>query len=32
MKVLFDVNIPRPLRKELGGCEVVTAQSMGWAN
>jgi hypothetical protein len=24
MKVLFDVNIPRPLRKELGGHEVIT--------
>jgi predicted nuclease of predicted toxin-antitoxin system len=30
MKVLFDVNMPRPLRRELGGSEVVTAQSMGW--
>jgi hypothetical protein len=30
MKVLFDVNMPRPLRKELGGHEVITAQSMGW--
>ena len=30
MKVLFDVNMPRPLRRELPGHEVVTAQSMGW--
>lgn len=30
MKVLFDVNMPRPLRLELPGHEVVTAQSMGW--
>ncbi len=30
MKVLFDVNMPRPLRRELPGHEVVTAQTMGW--
>jgi len=30
MKVLFDVNMPRPLRKELPGHDVVTAQAMGW--
>ncbi len=30
MKVLFDVNMPRPLRRELPGHEVVTAQKMGW--
>jgi hypothetical protein len=31
MKVLFDVNMPRPLRKDLSGHEVITAQSMNWA-
>ncbi len=31
MKVLFDVNMPRPLLRELTGHEVVTAQSMGWS-
>ena len=30
MKVLFDVNMPRPLRRELPGREVITAQAMGW--
>ena len=30
MKVLFDVNIPRPLRQKLPGHEVITAQAMGW--
>ena len=30
MKVLFDVNIPRPLRLELPGHEIITAQAMGW--
>jgi hypothetical protein len=30
MKVLFDVNMPRPLRNELQGHEVTIAQSMGW--
>jgi hypothetical protein len=31
MKVLFDVNMPRPLRKELRGHEVTTAQAMNWS-
>ena len=30
MKVLFDVNMPRPLRHELPGHEIITAQAMGW--
>ena len=30
MKVRFDVNMPRPRRRELPGHEVVTAQKMGW--
>ena len=30
MKVLFDVNMPRPLRLELPGHEIITAQAMGW--
>ena len=30
MKVLFDVNMPRPLHRELPAHEVVTAQAMGW--
>ena len=30
MKILFDVNMPQPLRRELRGHEVVTAQSQGW--
>ena len=30
MKVLFDVNMPRPLRRELPSHEVITAQTMGW--
>ena len=30
MKVLFDVNMPLPLRKELRGHEVTTAQSINW--
>ena len=30
MKVLFDVNMPRPLRRELPDHEIVTAQAMGW--
>ena len=30
MKVLFDVNMPRPLRREFPGHEVVTAQALGW--
>ena len=28
--MLFDVNIPRPLLKELHGHQVITAQSMNW--
>ena len=31
MKVLFDVNMPHPLRRELPGHEVNTAQFQGWA-
>jgi len=31
MKILFDVNIPHPLRREFPGHEVVTAQFKGWA-
>ena len=31
MKVLFDVNVPRPLRHELVGHEVIPAQAMGWS-
>ena len=30
MKVLFDLNVPRPLRRELPGNEVMAAQAMGW--
>ena len=30
MKILFDVNMPHPLRRELPGHEVVTAQFQGW--
>ena len=30
MKVLFAVNMPRPLLRELPGHEVLTAQAMGW--
>ena len=30
MKILFDVNMPHPLRQELPGHEIVTAQSKGW--
>ena len=30
MKVWFDVNVPRPLRLELPGYEVITAQAKGW--
>ena len=30
MKILFDVNMPRPLRKELPGHKVITEQSMKW--
>ncbi len=31
MKILFDVNMPHPLRQELPGHEVFTAQFQGWA-
>lgn len=31
MKILFDVNMPRPLRSSFPGNEVLTAQSQGWA-
>jgi hypothetical protein len=31
MKILFDVNMPRPLRGALPGHEILTAQSQGWA-
>lgn len=30
MKILFDVNMPRPLRNSLPDHEVLTAQSQGW--
>ncbi len=32
MKILFDVNMPHPLRRELPGHQVVTAQFQGWAD
>jgi len=31
MKILFDVNMPHPLRHEFPGHEIVTAQFQGWA-
>lgn len=31
MKVLFDVNVPRPLRRHLRDHQVATAQERGWA-
>lgn len=31
MNVLFDENVPRPLRNELPGHSVKTVQQMGWA-
>lgn len=31
MKVLFDEDMPRPLRLDLVGHEVSTVQEMGWA-
>jgi len=31
MKILFDEDAPRPLRKYLTGHEIVTVQEMGWA-
>jgi predicted nuclease of predicted toxin-antitoxin system len=30
VKVLFDTCVPRPLRKNLPGHEIKTAQEMGW--
>lgn len=30
MKVLFDTNVPRPLRDRLSGHEITTAQQMAW--
>src|SRR4051794_8439221 len=30
MKVLFDVNVPQPLRRKLSAHEIVTAQELGW--
>jgi hypothetical protein len=31
VKVLFDVNVPRPLRRHLPGHQVTTSQERGWA-
>jgi hypothetical protein len=31
VKVLFDTNVPHPLRKHLPGHDIATAQAMGWA-
>lgn len=31
MRVLFDNNVPAPLRRHLTGHEVSTARQMGWA-
>ena len=31
MKVLFDVNVPRPLLRHLTDHQVATAQERGWA-
>lgn len=31
MKVLFDVNVPRPLRRHLRDHQVTTSQERGWA-
>lgn len=31
MKILFDVNMPHPLRQDFPGHEIVTAQFQGWA-
>ena len=31
MKVLFDVNVPPPLRRHLPGHQVATSQERGWA-
>jgi hypothetical protein len=30
MRVVFDICVPRPLRKHLPGHEIRTAQEMGW--
>lgn len=32
MKVLLDEDVPRPLRRDLGGHDVSTVQEMGWAS
>ena len=31
MKILFDEDTPRPLRKHLPGHRIITTQEMGWA-
>ena len=31
MKILFDVNMPPPLRQEFPSHEIVTAQFQGWS-
>ena len=31
MKILFDEDAPRPLRRHLPGHDVTTVQEMGWA-
>jgi hypothetical protein len=31
MKVIFDENVPAPLRRHLPGHEVVTLQELGWS-
>ena len=31
MKILFDENMPRPLRQHLTGHSIFTIQDMGWA-
>jgi predicted nuclease of predicted toxin-antitoxin system len=30
MKIVFDKCVPRPLRKQLPGHEIFTAEEMGW--
>jgi hypothetical protein len=30
MKIIFDKCVPRPLRKQLPGHEILTAEEMGW--
>lgn len=32
MKILFDQGTPAPLRRELGGHEIMTAHEMGWSD